>query len=271
MKDSKTFEVRKNQLFSALLGQTWENKQIWEHIRDGNLIATPAFEGSKYRESAIKIMFIGRALNGWNKELGDCSSLEETVHSILAQKGALNTFVDSNGFGDGPRKYKHKNSRFFRFIKHILEDIGESESGIEETFYNDKKEWNQRFVWANLYCIAPKNPVPGTNANPSNRMIKPSVNYYIDLMEVYIKYYQPDVVVFVTDVEGWFIKWTRERSFKDIVDNYQEFSSNDIIRASGTIDNSRIIVCKRPDRRGTTYNEVEEMANIISTHILGRR
>lgn len=150
----------------------------------------------------------------------------------------------------------------------MLELVGESDTGVDDTWYDDAKQWNQRFVWANLYSIAPRNPKPGTDANPHNAMIKPYVAKYVELMKLYIDYYNPDAVVFITDVDGWFIKWKREKSFKDITNNYQEVSNNDTIVATGSIGRSRIVVCRRPDRRGYSYERVREMAKVVSNWIL---
>ena len=261
------FEKKRKELFCSLCNQEWENKKIWEHIRDNKLSATPAFEGDLYQQSKTKIMFVGRALNGWNVEYADCATLQSTVDSILEQTGAFDTFVDDRGFGDDGRKYYHKNSRFFRFLKHILEDVGESDVGIDETWYSDSKKWNQRFVWANLYCISPKNPKPGEDANPTSKMIKPSISDYVDLMDLYIRRYQPDIVVFITDIAGWFERWKRERSFKDIMDVYQECNFDDVIVAKGNLGESKIIVCKRPDRRGTSYEKVANMAHVVANNM----
>ena len=40
-----------------------------------------------------------------------------------------------------------------------------------------------------------------------------------------------------------------------------------MIVAKGNIGDSRIVVCKRPDRRGLTYNKVEEMAETVAKFI----
>ncbi|MBO5140290.1 MAG: hypothetical protein J6B76_06535 [Peptococcaceae bacterium] len=262
------FELREKELFTNLFNAEWNNKKVWEYIRDNELTATPAFVGDLYYDSDVKVMFVGRALNGWNEPLGDCSTLENTVESIINQTGAFDTFIDARGFGDGARKYYHKNSNFFRFIKHVLELLNESDKGGTETWYNDSKRWNQRFVWANLYCLAPKNPKPGEDPNPQNSLIKPCIDDYIDLMELYIKNYKPDVVIFITDIDGWFVKWKRTRSFKNIVDNYQEFTDGNVIVAEGEIGTSKIIVCKRPDRRGLSYENVKQMAQTIVDKVL---
>lgn len=267
MKETNCFENNIRKIFESLFEEQWKDKKIWEHIRDGELTATPAFEGKLYKESKTKIMFVGRDLNGWDCELGDCSSLENTVDSIMNQEGAFDTFVDKKGFGEGKWKYRHKNYNFFRFIKHILEFLGESDEGIDDTWYTDSKNWNQRFVWANLYCISPRNPKSANEAHPDNSMVKLGIENYVDLMEQYINYYKPDAVVFITDLYGWFIRWSRKKSFKDFVTEYNECTDNSTIVTTGKVNSSKIVVCKRPDRRGYTHKTAENMASDVAEWI----
>lgn len=145
--------------------------------------------------------------------------------------------------------------------------IGESDMDIKQTWYSDSKQWNQKFVWANLYCISPRKPKNASEAHPDNKMVKLGIDHYVNLMKLYITHYCPNVVIFITDVDGWFIRWKKQASFKDFVENYEEHSDNNIISATGNVGATKIIVCKRPDRRGTSYETVEEMAKYISKQI----
>lgn len=261
-------DARRN-YFIELFKKEWQDKAIWEHIRDKKLSATPAFEGELYRTAETKIMIVGRALNGWEANYADCSSLESTVESVLIQDGAFDTFVGNPCKSDcsGKRAYNHKHSKFFRFIKSILENLGESDEGMDATWECDSKKWNHKFVWTNLYCISPRCPKSGENPNPTNRMIKPSINTYVDLMKLYIEFYKPDAVVFVTDIVGWFEIWPNQKSFKNIVDNYNECNIDDTIVATGNLGESKIIVCKRPDKFGLSYDDVTKMAVAIANYI----
>lgn len=267
MLEKNNFEKERAKIFSSLFDMEWKDKKVWEHIQDGSLTATPAFEGELYQSANTKIMFVGRDLNGWEEPLGDCSTLENTIESVVGQLGAFDTFVDDRGFGDGKRKYYHKNSKFFRFIKHVLEFSGESEPDIDKTWYCDPKQWNQRFVWANLYCISPRKPASVSESHPDNAMVKLGINDYVDLMELYINYYEPDIVVFITDIYGWFVRWQRLRSFKDFVSDYKENPSDDAIVATGTVGKTKVVVCKRPDRRNASYDRVKQMAEKVADQI----
>ena len=109
------------------------------------------------------------------------------------------------------------------------------------------------------------------SAHPDNAMVKLGINAYVNLMELYIRYYQPDVVVFITDIYGWFVRWSRLRSFRDFVENYTENLLGDTIVATGDIVKTKILVCKRPDRRGTSHQRVKEMAETVVKHIMDNK
>jgi len=260
----KDFLEKRKQLLCQLCGEAWEGKEIWKYIRDEELSATPAFEGELYQQANTKIMFVGRALNGWDEPLGDCSTLENVAEAVCDQPGALDTLVNEDGYrsAESIRVYKHVHSKFFRFIKKTLELFGESDEGTTETWYRDSKQWNQKFVWANLFCIAPRRPKPNTDGNPKASLKRLGIAAYVELMKLYIEYYRPDLVVFITDINGWFAPWTKtvRNSFKDMLDTYKENSDQETIRAEGTLGKSKIFVVKRPDRRGKSYADVEQMA-----------
>lgn len=276
MPDCLHFETELTRLFTALLDTPWQGKQVWEHIRDKEdvhaLCATPAFAGELFSTAKTKIMFVGRDLNGWTEPIGDCSTLENTVQSVIHQdaKHAMSTIVNPDGVAqeNGGKCYYHKNSKFLRLIKHVLEYCGESKPDIDETWYNDPMQWNQRFVWANLFCIAPRIPdaQKGVPMHADGQLQKLGIQHYVDLINLYIAYYKPDAVVFITDL-NWFAPWKREVSFRDLVDDYCEASTQDVIAATGTINGSQIVVCKRPDKRGMTHQDVQDMARIIAEHI----
>lgn len=265
------FEEKRRKLFTDLLSAQWkhngQSKYIWEYMRDKVLSATPAFEGTEYSNAKTKVMFVGRALNGWELDVSNCTSIDNTVDYIVNQssKHVFDTFIDSKGFGEGKRKYKHINSRFFRFIKRVLEELGESDIGVSDTWYTDSKKWNQKFVWANLYCISPRN-----GNNPIDSLIKKGIENYVELIKLYIDHYCPDVVVFITDLEGWMIIDTwKVPMFTSLFANYQEYDNNNFIRATGTISNSKAIVCQRPDKQGAgyTYEYTQKMAEFTAREI----
>lgn len=255
------------QLFSL----HWEGKTVWEKIKDDEFTSAPAFKGRLYDDMPIKIMYVGHAVNGWDFDASKCLSIEETVDSVLSQDGvsALDTFVNAKGYpymkkNGKPGVYYHYNSKFIRLIKQVLEYQGHSETPTTmDTWYNDAKEWNQKFVWSNLYNIAPKN-----GGNPEPKFIKLGMPYYTEIIKSQIEMYKPDIVIFLP-LSGYFVPWVRERSFDEILDSYEQCSDDSPIIGKGSIGQTQVIVCKRPDVPGTSYEEVNKMAKSISDYIDG--
>jgi len=260
-----------NEYLKQLLTIEWNGKPVWKSIRDGELTFSPAFKGTLYDKASVKIMYVGHAVNGWAEFTETaCPSLEKTIDTILNQQGALDTFVNQDGYpyikSNGKTGvYRHINSKFFRLIKQILEYQNESDSPTtEDTWYNDKKNWNQKFIWSNLYCIAPSN-----GGNPKNDFIKSGMSQYIELIKAQIEEYKPNVVIFCP-LSGYFTPWKRLPSFADILDSYKPYENSSTIIATGHIDQTQIIVCKRPDARGKSfknYEDVQKMAKEISDYI----
>lgn len=267
---NEIFKEKRRDLFIDILKKEWsyngEKKQVWEYIRDNVLSGTPAFEGTEYKKAKTKVMFVGRALNGWEVNFKGCSTLEDIADRLLNQSSekALDTLVCEEGFGEGPRKYRHKNYNFFRFIKGVLEEVGESDIGTDETWYNDSKKWNQKFIWANLFCISPYN-----GNNPTDKLIKPSIESYIKLIKLYIEHYRPDVIIFITDIDGWLRFDNISPSFIDLFgDTYIETKDEtDFIRAKGEISGGKAIVCQRPDKRGTSHSQCYEYSVYTAKNI----
>lgn len=253
-----------------ILSKDWtigeETKKIWEWIRDEKLTFSPAFKGELYDKASVKIMYVGHAVNGWEVNVEDCTSLESTVECFISQKDGLKTLVDKpEGYeytlNGRKRCYKHINSHFLRLIKGILEELGESDGPIsEDSWYRDSKKWNEKIVWTNLYNVAPRE-----GGNPHDQMIKPSMEQYVEMFRLQIEEYKPNIVI-VCPLSGYFVPC--EKSFDEVLDDYHEWEEdNRVIIASGKLGNSEVILCRRPDRRGISKEGVSKMAEEISKYI----
>lgn len=250
-----------------LLSNEWNGKAVWESIRDNELTSAPSFKGDLYDIANTKIMYVGHAVNGWEFDASKCLSLEETVDEILNQKGALNTFVNAEGYpyiknNGKPGTYYHINSNFIRLIKQILEFQNESDTPTtHDTWYNDSKEWNRKFIWSNLYNIAPR-----SGGNPADKFIKMGMFQYTEMIKIQIETYKPDIVV-CCPLSGWFTPWKKERTFDEVLDYYEVCNDNDTIIGKGKLGDSHVVVCKRPDAWGKCYDDVLNMAKTISDYI----
>ena len=251
----------------------WKSKKIWEWILEQNqeenqrLTVVPPFKGELYGIANTKIMYVGHAVNGWNElDTTGCTTLENTLDAVLKQSHGLEALVNEKGFpykdkNGRNRVYRHINSNFFRLIKQVLEYQNESDSPTDKTWYHDSKEWQKKFVWTNLFNIAPRN-----GGNPDNDLIKPFMAQYTEMIKTQIEEYQPDIAIFCP-LSGYFAPWVREPSFAKVIDHYQECNIDETIIGQGHSGKTEIIVCKRPDARGISREKVNNMARCISDYI----
>lgn len=261
--------------FEELLSKEWNGKKIWEWIRNAEekdcLTSALAFKGRQYDNARIKIMYVGHAVNGWDiLNVKKCKTMSEIASAVREQENGLDTVIRKDTYSYIDKKgrvkyYNHINSKFFRLIKQILEFQGESDEPTDDTWYNDSKNWNEKIVWSNLYCIAPRK-----GGNPSDKFIKPLMKYFVQLFKIQIEKYEPDIVI-VCPLKGYFTPWIKEPSFKDVLDTYDaNCNIGDVIIGKGTIGKTQLIVCRRPDALGKnakTRSEVREMAKVISEYI----
>lgn len=230
-------------IYLNLLSSEYKGEPLWELVRDETLTTVPHFVGQHYDISRTKIMIVGRAVNGWEVSFPDCSTLENTVHSVLNQSQRLDKVVDINGveYKDAAgltKTYYYSRSPFWRLIRKVLETYGEAEN------------WNQKILWSNLYKIAPRK-----NGNPSWTLIKQNLSLYIDIIVEEINTYKPDKVLFITD-NNYFKPYDDRPSFADAL-NVTMKPHGQYIVGTGRYNNSSIVVCKRPEFRDTDQMVIE--------------
>lgn len=264
----------KESIMRELLAKEYNGKPTWEYIRDNEYTGSLGFKGELYENTPFKIMYVGHAFNGW-KKLGDdgkCSSLDATLKAVRCQSSeeALDAIVNENGSkyirkNGKEGTYYHINSKFWRLIKELLQllnmsDIPENDGEITcKEWYHDTKRWSQRIVWSNLYCIAPQN-----GGNPRYCFLRNSMDQYTELMKLQIEEYRPDLVIFCP-LSAYFTLW--EKTFACILKDYKEVKDNKTILGKGFIGDTQIIVIRRPDRIGNSYEDVREMAKEIFVYI----
>ncbi|GEM_PF-2103165 len=233
--------------YTQILSREWKGKPIWEAIRDKELTACPALVGERFhREEGFKLMFVGRAVNGWEVEFEDCSTLENTVNSVVRQKNLLDDFAkdfvpvtkkDKDG-NDVVEKYYFAKSPFIRMMKALVRE----KRGTDE-------EWQKHIVWSNLFKVALR-----TTGNPSWMMVREDIPLYCDILEQEILIHKPDLIVFATedgffdpypnnDKYGSFLPLLNEKSIKK--DNLPDYITM-VGRHSGW-SRIKIIVCQRPE------------------------
>ena len=247
-------------LYLKLMEADDRGKYVWEKVRDKELTVAPCFEGDLFKESDAKLMVVGRAVNGWEMDFGECSDAAVTTTAVLSQSFSFDDVVNSEGIpypeDQNKRNYKYHSSNFWRLIKFLLEQYGESEptNDAADTWYTDKYCWHKRIVWSNLYKVAPRK----TN-NPEWALVKPQMQVYIDMLKREIELYNPERILFVTNAD-YMEPWKRQPSFaKELGINLDPKATGAVV-GTGTYCGKEIVVCKRPDIWGMSHEDVAKMA-----------
>lgn len=226
--------------YTQIFSSVWEDKPIWEHIRDNTLTAAPYMTGGLYHQSPVRLMFVGRAVNGWEVPFEDCSTLEATVKSVIRQKNRLHEFANEFVVQEDGSKYYYARSPFLRLMR---KTVG--------AFHGTEEDWYRRLCWSNLFKVAPRN-----GNNPSWRMVRDHIPQYQEILRQEIILNQPDLVIFVTDI-GYFDCYKDSKKYKNFMPllSYPSVITEQnwsYVQAAGLFDNIRdtkIIVCCRPERK----------------------
>lgn len=209
-------------------------ERFWSH----ELTCTPAIAGERYDESPFRLMYVGRAVNGWEADW-QVSSIDDLVEQVFAydfEMASISENPNQNG-------YNFNRSGFWQLCKEIMKLVGEEEN------------WSDRVLWSNLYKVAPYK-----EGNPDNKLITETIERCIQILTYELRLYRPTHVVFVTD-DWWFDPSdTCKASFAKKLDIPVDHKSDSIIIGKGIYKKSwgniKIVVSKRPEGlKGITREE----------------
>ena len=243
------------ELYKKLFESEYHNEKLWKLISNNKYTAAKAFEGSEYKNSKSKLMVVGRAMNGWERDYSVFSSANEIVDVVLSQNFNFDDVICKKGFMSEGRKrpYRYITSKFWKLIKFILEEYNEANNNWYDSSKNDN--WNQKIVWSNLYKISPW----GGN-NPEWDLMTLNIQDYIDILKQEIEIFKPERILFVTD--NIYLE-----PCKDGPSFINEFNIEKVdcgfVVGYGTYNGSKIVVCKRPDIRGITDEAIHEFSKHI--------
>lgn len=199
-------------------------------------------KGKYYDSQSIKLLVVGRAVNGWGAlENLSCAAdfsaeateqFENNVFNWViydSEKGALR----NDSLEDG-KYYWLNNSPFWRTSKSVWKGL----SNRFDFQDNESDKWVDYIAWTNLYKIAPKD-----TGNPTEAMAKKQLTACKEILKAEIEEFGPTHILFVTGYEGWF------EDFSDIF-------------GVGIFDKDKV---KRNEYRGKNKNEFFAEASALST------
>lgn len=216
------------ELYKELLEPFQE--RLWAH----ELTSAPIIVGSNYEQSDFRLMYVGRAVNGWEFDWHK-DSLEGLTGQVFSHGFDIGSICEHPVQADG---YNFNRSPFWQLCRNLLELKGES------------CEWASRVACSNLFKIAPYK-----TGNPDPKTLMVSIHACIELILKEIEIYKPSHVVFVTD--AWWMEpadYTHESFAKAL--NVQLFpeAANTIV-GYGVYKGAKIVVTKRPESAKTSRED----------------
>lgn len=211
------------------------------------MTCVPAFVGEKYGSEKIKLMLIGRAVNGWSADWG--SNASEIAEQVLSIQFSMNSIdkcpIQNEGTLD---EYNFNRCSFLNLGKTVLKDLGLKSENI-----------SANLVWSNIYKVA-----PAISGNPNGKIQKLQRQGAIKILLKEIELFSPTHILFVTDLDWLEATWRNnknELSFAKAMDITENLTINNgkYVKAFGIYNKIPYVVCVRPETRS-----IEEMSNDIN-------
>lgn len=226
---------RYKELYQELLEPFQED--LWSH----KLTSCPIIVGTDYQNTPFKLLYVGRAVNGWEHDWRE-ASLEGLVEQVFNHGFNIDDIANKPV---QPCGYNFNGSPFWQLCHQIMDDMGESES------------WSNKVACSNLFKVA-----PFTGKNPTNKQIKIQIKSCIDLFKREIELYKPTHIILVTDI-WWVDPDITEYSFAKELGIELNADSKSSIVGTGVYKNSKIVVTKRPE--SARLSRAEHSEQILST------
>lgn len=215
---------------------------LQERFWSKKLTCTPAIAGKNYEDSPLRLMYVGRAVNGWEADWQK-NSLEKLVDQVFSYEFEMAS-ISGNPNQNG---YNFNKSPFWQLCKEVMKLSEEEEN------------WSDKVLWSNLYKVA-----PFEGGNPDNKLIKEIIESCIKILNYEIKLYRPSHIVFVTDAWWFDPSDTFTGSFSKELNIPVEHNTdkNVVIIGRGIYResdyNTKIVVTKRPEGLGITRKDHAE-------------
>lgn len=220
-------------------------ESVKPHIISNELCVIPHTVGKLYGQGSIKLMVVGRAVNGWNEEdysaFTDSKAIAE--HAMTIHENSDFSRIVKRTDKD---EYNYIRSKLYKLTYGVLCAMGE---GTFDHWYDDPKQWQEKFVSSNLYHISPQ-----AERNPDVWQQLATYRISADILLKEIEIYNPTHIIFVVGKEWMFDdKWEDHFQYKLGISLKQNDSK--FIASSGYIGSAKYVVTERPERRVKGWTE----------------
>jgi hypothetical protein len=207
-------------------------------------------KGKKYDQQTIKLLIVGRAVNGWG-QLNTASAEDFAMEAIeKMQKDNFNWIVCDksslrNDCLDNGEYYWLNDSPFWRTNKRIWMSLTNNHDFQDL----EQDKWVDYIAWTNLYKIAPLD-----TGNPTTTMSKRQLDSCKKILKAEIENFKQTHILFITGYEWWFedFKEIFDIEFKNVKKNvYHGENKNSFFAETygTTSEGVKIVVSCRPEFR----------------------
>lgn len=183
----------------------------------------------------VRILYIGRAMNGWESdwEEGSARQLVEQIFSNEFDMKIISGGVVNDE--EGNFIYNYNKSPFWQLCNQLIK------------LFNVDKDWSDYVAWTNLFKVS-----PFKSGNPSNPLIKETIEDCVNILESEIRYLRPTHIIFVTGSWWYEPEGINESAFSNVIGvNISKEVKTNVILGSGiskAFDFSpKVVITERPE------------------------
>ena len=226
----------------------------YEEVSFEKLAHFVPMKGVKYDSSEIKLMLVGRAVNGWfDADVKTKIEYGNYIERLLINdNGKFDWVTDENGVlynknESGSKGDYRLSSPFWDYSKSIFKYLIEKNKSDNYQEILSDTRWIDYIVWTNLYKIAPTHM-----DNPDEEMKKLQQEECINILKYEIERYKPTHILAFTGWNDWFCY------FENLMTEHKVLGTNVArgknknsvyLEALGKIGNIKVAVTCRPENR----------------------
>jgi len=224
-------------LYQNLIEQVYIKKDSYV---ENDLTLFSSGIGKEYND---KLMFVGRAVNGWytrfdKTNIKDKEIVLTDINKHIAEddlQWVIDLWGNNEYNEDYETDYNTKKSPFWRLIKRLSDEL------IEKNEFVINK-----IVWTNLYKIS-----NFKGGNPSGSLRNIQFDTCREILNLEINIFKPQIIIFLTG-----LPWTKP--FISGLNNIMTNANNKYVEFVGKLDNSLIIVGQHPQGKPEIvhFNEI---------------
>lgn len=216
---------------------------LQERFWSRELTCAPMIVGSKYNMNSydgksFRLMYVGRAVNGWERDW-QRGSIDDLVEQSFKNDFDMSSIAGGVVEDKDGKKYNFNRSPFWQLCKKITD------------MYGIKDDWSDSLAWSNLYKVA-----PFETKNPNNKLIKETIEGCANILNSEISYLHPTHIVFVTDAWWYAPVGINEEAFSNSVGVKVTPNTKSIIVGSGISEafefSPKVVITKRPESANIT-------------------